>query len=207
MIYELIRLCGQNTIKASAKETIMLDSSDNLLEILSFNLDFVNKDTKISYNKVLAKADVDFRIMFLTDDGRIKFVTEQVPVMGFIDLVGVSDSDLCDVKYKLKNVVIKPSAPEEHSISVEAEVEMFCRVFGNKDVSTISDMYSPSVNLEFSQNSISTMVGMKISSDSVNIRERVKLDDVGEFDRICDVKVDAVISEKNVQKDGVSCSR
>ena len=40
-------------------------------------------------------------------NGRIRKAEENIPVMGFIDLVGVADDDLCDVKYKVKNVNLK----------------------------------------------------------------------------------------------------
>lgn len=65
-------LVGQNSCKTSAKETIVIDSTDNLEEILSVDFNIVNKDTKISYNKVLAKADVEMRILYLTDDRKNK---------------------------------------------------------------------------------------------------------------------------------------
>ena len=45
--------------------------------------------------------------------------------MGFIDLVGVSEEDLCDVKYKLKNATAKPNAADSHSISVEVSKQKF----------------------------------------------------------------------------------
>lgn len=54
--------------KASAKENIVIDDTDNLLEILSLDLNIINKDTKISYNKVLAKADVEVKMLYLTED-------------------------------------------------------------------------------------------------------------------------------------------
>ena len=73
--------------------------------------------------------------------GRIKKAEETIPIMGFIDLVGVSDDDLCDVKYKIKNTLVKPNVPEDHSINVEIELEIFCRVFGDKEVSVIQDLY------------------------------------------------------------------
>ena len=137
--------------------------------------------------------------------GRIKSVEESIPVMGFIDLVGVSEDDLCDVKYKFKNTLIKPNAMEEHSVSVEAEVEMFCRVFGNKEIRIIQDMYSPSRNLELTQNKVSTMINMQKTTDMVNIREKVKLDG-SEYNKICDVIAESVITEKNVLKDMVKFS-
>lgn len=122
--------------------------------------------------------------------------------MGFIDLVGVSDDDLCDVKYKVKNVIVKPNVGEEHSINAEVELEIFCRVFGNREVSIIQDMYSPSRNLEFKQNKVSTMVNMQNTKSEVNIREKVKLEN-DEYSKICLANANAVINEKNIGRDVV----
>ncbi len=61
-------MCGQNSTKASAKETIVLDSQDILLDVLGADFNIVNKETKMSYNKVLAKADVETKIMYLTNE-------------------------------------------------------------------------------------------------------------------------------------------
>ena len=120
--------------------------------------------------------------------------------MGFIDLVGVADDDLCDVKYKVKNVIVKPNVGEDHSINVEVELEIFCRVFGNREVSIIQDMYSPSRNLEFKQNKVSTMVNMQNTRNEVNIREKVKLEN-DEYSRICLATANAIINEKNIGRD------
>lgn len=65
-------LVGQNFTKTSAKETIIVDSTDNLEEILSVDFNIINKDTKISYNKVLAKADIEMKILYLTDERKNK---------------------------------------------------------------------------------------------------------------------------------------
>lgn len=51
-----------------AKETIVIDNTDNLLEILSVELNIKNKDTKISYNKILSKADLEVSILYLTEE-------------------------------------------------------------------------------------------------------------------------------------------
>ena len=198
-------LIGQNTTKTSAKETLIVDNTDNIEEILSVGFNVVNKDTKISYNKVLAKADVATKILYLTSDGRIRKVEETIPVMGFIDLIGVSEDDLCDVNYKIKNIIVRPNAGEDHSINVELDMEIFCRVFGNKEVSIIQDMYSPSRNLGFSQNKVSTMVNMQNTRNTINIREKVKLEDE-EYNKICDVMADFLINEKNIVRDTVKYS-
>lgn len=195
-------LIGQNTTKAMAKETLIIDNNDELEEILSVDFNIMNKDTKVSYNKVLAKADIEMRILYLTESGRMKTLEETIPLMGFIDLVGVSEENICDVKYKLKNFVIKPNSKEEHSIYAEIEFEIFARVFENKQVNIIQDMYSPSRNLSFKENRVSTMINMRNTENTINVREKLKLEDE-EFSRICDVQVKPVIAETEVSKDRV----
>ena len=113
---------------------------------------------------------------------------------------GVSEDSICDVKYKLKNVVIKPNNPEDHSIYVEIELEVFCKVFENREVSIIQDMYSPSRNLSFKENKVSTMVNMRNTNSTVNVREKVRLDDI-EYTKICDVYVTPSINNINTSVD------
>lgn len=122
--------------------------------------------------------------------------------MGFIDLVGVSEENICDVKYKIKNVVIKPNSKEEHSVYVEIEFEVFARVFEKREVNIMQDMYSPSRNISFKENRVSTMVNMRNTEETINIREKVRLEDA-EYLKICDVQVIPTISETEVSKDRV----
>ena len=59
---------GQGTTKASAKETLMIKNDDVISEILSVDFDICNQDIKISYNKVIVKADIQIRILYLTEN-------------------------------------------------------------------------------------------------------------------------------------------
>lgn len=36
----------------------------------------------------------------------------------------VSEDNICDMNYELKNLVLKPNNKEDHSIYVEAEIEI-----------------------------------------------------------------------------------
>ena len=127
---------------------------------------------------------------------------ETIPVIGFIDITGVSEDSICDVKYKVKNVIIKPNSAEDHSIYVEIELEVFCNSYEEKDVSIIQDMYSPSVNLEFKENKVSTMVNLKKTTDTINVRDKVRLEDI-EHTRVCDVQVMPVINDMDILRDRV----
>ena len=65
-------LVGMGSTRIDAKETIAIDAIDNLAEILKLSMDIGNKDIKMSYNKILTKAEANIKIIYLTEDNRIK---------------------------------------------------------------------------------------------------------------------------------------
>src|SRR5699024_8458573 len=78
-------LVGTGETKIYAKDTLSIDNIDNLAEILKVNVNLTNRDVKVSYNKILTKAEAEIRIMYLTEDNRINTVTGKIPIVGFID--------------------------------------------------------------------------------------------------------------------------
>ena len=192
-------LVGEGCSKANAKDTIVIENIDNLAEILKVDLSIVNKDIKISYNKVLGKADILVKMMYLTEDNRIKVVENKIPVMGFVDIENIEDSNICDMKYKLKNMLIKPNPVEEHSIYVEIEVELYVRVYENKEVNIIQDLYSPSECLAFNQRCVNTMSNKCELKDMCNIREKVMVPEI-QGSELYDVETKPIILSKNIAK-------
>ena len=192
-------LVGMGDNKIFAKDTINIKTEDNLAEILKANINIANKDIKISYNKILTKSDAEIKIMYLTEDNRIGTVMARVPVVGFIDISDVTEENICDVDYEIRNIVLKPNSVEEHSIYVEIEVGVMACVYEEKEISLIQDLYSPSENLEFNQRNITTMTDKRSNKDTLQIREKVTLDGMGDRS-IIDVEVIPRI-EKEHKKD------
>lgn len=190
-------LIGEGTSKTYAKDTIMIENIDNLAEILKVDVNIINKDIKISYNKVLGKSDLSVKIMYLTEDNRIKMMESKIPVMGFVDIENINDNDLCDMKYQLKNMIVKPNAVEEHSIYIEAEIELNCRVYENKSIQLIQDLYSPSEELCFNQRGINTMAQRNTCKSVCNVREKVSVPEIS-GNQIYDVEVIPRIDSKSV---------
>ena len=192
-------LVGMGENKIFAKDTISINSEDNLAEILKTNLCICNKDVKISYNKILAKSDAQIKIMYLTEDNRIESVLANIPIVGFIDIPDVTEENICDLEYEIRNIVLKPNQTEEHSIYVEIEVGVMANVYEEKEISLIQDLYSPSENLEFNQRNITTMTDKRSNKDTLQIREKVTLEGIGDRN-IIDVEVIPRI-EKEHKKD------
>ena len=196
-------LKGRGNTKVYAKDTISIDAIDNLVEILNVEFTVGSKDTKVSYNKVLAKAEAEVKILYLTEDDRISKVVAKIPVMGFIDINDVAEEDICDMRYSLRNLLVKPNSIEEHSIYVEAELELSCMVYETKEVNFIQDLYSPCEELTFTQKNMKTMMGKQCLKQICNIREKVEFPEAANS-RIYDVSVKPILHNQTVLKDRIT---
>lgn len=188
-------LVGSGETKIYAKETVPVQDIDNIAEILKTNLNICDKDVKISYNKVLSKAEAQIKIMYLTEDSRIGNITAKVPLVGFIDIPNVNEGNICNTNYEIKNIIIKPNQPEEHSINIEIEVSVKCMVYENKEITLIQDMYSPYEDLSFNKKQVNTMNNLRQSSEQKKIRENINLENIADKNLI-DVDIFPNISQE-----------
>ena len=193
---------GGGSVKAYAKDTIVIDSIDNLAEIMKTDFNILNKDVKISYNKVLAKADLNLRIMYLTDDNRINSIESTIPIMGFVDIENVSEDNLCDTKYEIKNVILKPNNVEEHSIYVEVEVEISCGAYKTQDINIIQDLYSPTSNILFTKKQVQILQKIESTQNTCNIREKQIIPEIGS-NKIYDVALNVEILKQTLLNDRI----
>ncbi len=171
-------LLGTGSTKIYAKDTVQIDSIDQLVEVLKVSTDLVEKDVKISYNKVLTKAEAEIKIAYLTEDNRIGMVNPKIPVVGFIDIPEVSENNTYDVCYELRNMIVKPNAQEEHSIYVELEYEVTCNVYEEKNINLIQDLYRPDMMFKIDRIPVSTMSDKTCVKQSKILQEIVNLKDI-----------------------------
>lgn len=154
-------LLGDGITKSYVKENISIPSNDNLVEILGCTINLVDKDIKISYNKILAKSEVEVKLIYLTEDGRITSCIGKVPLVGFIDIQNVKEDNICNINYLIKNIIIKPNQIEEHSVYLEMEVEILCECYEQKEINVIEDMYCPGEKVNFDLKEINTISNRK----------------------------------------------
>lgn len=195
-------LLGTGVTKAYAKDTITIENSDNLAEILKINFNLTNKETKTSYNKILAKSDMQVNIVYLTEDNRVNEVNCQIPVMGFIDMQNISDDNVCNVNYEIKNILVKPNSTEEHSIYVEVELEISCNVYEKKELNIIQDLYSPTENLSSNQKNITVMQDKKNITDKCSVKEKMVVPEL-QNSKICNAEVTPKIVKQNIYNDKI----
>lgn len=196
-------LVGTGSSKIYAKETINIENTDNLAEILKANICICDKDIKISYNKILTKSEAEIKIMYLTEDNRIGNISAKIPVVGFIDIPNVTEENLCDVNYEIRNIILKPNSSEEHSIYVEIEIEVMAIVYEEKQINLIQDLYNPFENLEFNKKKITTITNKRTTKEIKQIREKFMLEGI-ENRSIIDVDVMPFIQNENIVNNKVN---
>ena len=189
-------LLGTGETKAFVKENISIEGTDNLAEILSAQVCLVDKDIKISYNKILAKSEVEIKIAYLTEDGRICKIQTRLPLVGFIDMPNIQEENICETSYMIRNVIIKPNSIEEHSIYIEIEVEISCMAYEEKEIRMIQDMYCPGQKMEFNKTMVNTITDKQCKKNVCNIREKVNIPEL-ETGTIVDVGVNTIINKEN----------
>lgn len=180
-------LIGEGNTRVYAKDTISVDVADEIAEVMKANIRILNRDIKLSYNKVLAKADADVSIVYLTEDNRIKNINTRIPVMGFVDIENISDEAICDLDYQIKNLIIKPNNVDMNSIYIEVEIEISCFAYETKNINLIEDLYSISSDLSFTQKQIRTISGKRNLKEICNINEQINIPEI-EGNRLYNVK-------------------
>ncbi len=187
---------GNGMTKTSVKENISIPNTDNLAEILSSQICLVDKDIKISYNKILAKSEIEVKLVYLTEDGRICTVQSRLPLVGFIDMPNIKEENICETMYMIKNIVIKPNSVEEHSVYIEIEVEISCIAYEEKEIKSIQDMYCPGEKMDFDKMMVNTITNKQCRKNLCNIREKVNIPELENGD-IVDVAINPIINKEN----------
>lgn len=194
---EINSLIGMGTVRGSGKENIKIDKGDSIAEILNVGVTLGNEDVKVSYNKVITKAEAEVRILYLTEDNRIGLVESKIPIMGFVDIQDVSDENICETNYNFRNIEIKPNPEDEHSITAELEAGISCRVYGNNSVELLQDLYSRKDAVTFTRKSINAMSSKKQIQDICSIREKISIPELNSSE-IHDAIVVPTIKSKDI---------
>ena len=189
-------LVGSGTTKVYAKDTIAVNNIDSIAEILKVNVNICDKDVKVSYNKILTKAEAQVKILYLTEDNRICCTNAKIPIVGFIDIQDVNENNICDLNYEIKNMILKLNSIEEHSMYAEIEIEIAAFVYEERRITFIQDLYSPSEKLDYNKKQITTMIAKRNTSNVMQIREKIELEGL-DGKNMLDVEVIPVIENES----------
>lgn len=184
------------------KENVKLsDTNPSIGEILESHLFITNKEYKLSYNKILAKADAKVKIIYTADNESqtIQSFETTIPIMGFIDFEGINDNSNISLEYTIKDYLIRPSYQdtEANSILIDANIQVDAYAYEKRDVELITDFYTPSLLLKTENQE------NKVLKDFIDVQENIELNQtlvVPELANTNILNIDgyASINEKNI---------
>jgi len=108
----------------------------------------------------------------------------------------ITEDNIVDYEFEIKNMIIKPNSSAEHSIYVEIEVGISAIAYENKEINIIEDLYSPGTDLKFDKSDIKMIQNKSNCKGTLSINQKEPLD-VGE-DKVLDVETRINLDEIKV---------
>lgn len=144
----LSELVGASNQKVEVKENILLgEENPSISEILKTKLSILHCDYKISYNKILVKADLKMNVVYVADNENMTLATFDtlVPIAGFLDLPGVNEKNTIDIDITLCSAYVKPIYQDlkANGVNLEAQVEICAKAYEEKTLEVLDDLYNP----------------------------------------------------------------
>ena len=170
-------------------------------EILKASMKIENIDYKISYNKILAKADAIVRVIYVSDteNSAIETYEAVLPVMGFINSDNLNENSEIKLEFNIKSFTLRPIYQDlkSTSFSVDSEIEICANVYQKKKIEIISDLYDPDMELKYQTEK------MLITNEIINASEEVELLQglmIPELDniRILSINANPIVNNKSV---------
>ena len=160
----------------NAKDNITTE--DSLQDILGYNLSIMNREEKVSYNKVLSKADCKIDIIYINEEDNIRSISQIIPVTGFIDMPGIDDEEIISTNYEVRNIDIKMDSASNNKILVDVEYGVRCESYENNRFEIIEDLYSPDYDVVLKQSQIEFSQNRECFKEKFSINEQIDFSDV-----------------------------
>lgn len=200
-------LVGCNNEIISINENVSLaETLPPIGEMLSCNVTIVNKDYKISYNKVLVKADAKVRMVYLADDEMesVNVFETLIPFTGFVDIDGINENTEFDIDYALRSYCIKPIYQDMKStaISVEAEIGVMVIAHEKKSFMVIKDLYIPEKVLTCDTSIVELQQSNSNNVSILKIDENLQIPEL-DNSKLLEVSAIPTISDKKSMEDKI----
>lgn len=199
---EFSNLSSSRSQDIEINETITLGQENlPISEIIKANIRVVNPDYKISYNKILAKADAIINIIYISDSENQSIETFEaiVPVMGFINYEDLNESSSIKLEFSVKSFTLRPIYQDlkSMSFSVESDMEVRADIYKQNKITVISDLYDPDVNLNCSYENVSIISELINTNENVEMVQGLMVPELDDI-KILTIKAFPTINNRNI---------
>ena len=171
---------NNNFTKTTISEDVNFSEVGKNVEILKTDLRVTNIEKKISYNKVLAKADANINILYLCENQIKKFETK-IPIMSFIEMESAKEENIIDLYYKIRKFNISNDVFEKNTIGCDLEFEIICNMYERKEINLIQDIYSLDKNIKYNKQEVNMECIKENNNDLYELSEKINLENIKEI--------------------------
>lgn len=173
---------GHGESKVSMKEKLDTESVQENIEIMKVTPEIRNIEKKMSYNKVLVKADCMVNCLYITESGMVHITKKEVPIMGFLDIDNVEDSNECNIEFSIRNISATESSKETSAgIDVEIEFNIIGDVYQSKEINLLEDLYCLNNKLEFKRQQVSLESWQRRVLQTSTIKQKMIVEDINQI--------------------------
>lgn len=169
-----------NFTKTTINEDVNFTDIGKNVEILKSNLIISNIEKKISYNKILAKAEANLDILYLCENQIKKFNTK-IPVMSFIEMEDAKEENEIELNYKIRKAKISNNIFEKGCIGCDFEIEITCSMYEKKEIKLIQDLYSLEKDIKFFKQELDMECLIETTKESFDFSEKLNLESIKEI--------------------------
>ena len=163
--------------KTDVNEDINFPENGKNVDILKKNIFISSVEKKISYNKILAKAEANIGILYLCDNEIKKFKCS-IPIMSFLEIENVKDENLIDLNYEIRKFVVTDSILDKGILNFDIEYEVSCNLYNEKQITIIEDLYSLNNDIKYSKKYVNMECIEKCNNEIFEYTEKIGIEDL-----------------------------
>lgn len=173
---------GHGESKINIKEKLEIENLQESIEVVQMTHRITNIEKKISYNKVLIKADCELKCLYQTENGHIYISKKDVPLMGFLDIENVEENNYINTEFNLKNINITENENDiKPGIDIEMELNMIGDVYNSKEINMLSDLYDLNYKTEFSKQKVMIENSNQAPAQTTTISQKTVVQDINQI--------------------------
>ena len=187
-------LVGYGRNSGRVKESLKITDVEKIAGIIKINYRVENIENKISYNKVLVKADIGIEVFYRNEENRIGKKNNTVQFMTFIDIPDIKETNYCNTQVNILNSNI--NIVSDTNIETDLECEAVCDVYEAKEISYINDFYGIKKRYKYDKNEINYSSSEKRDNIKQNLQAKVLIDNIN---NLYDTNTKLYIQSKSYQ--------
>lgn len=174
--------------------------SSAIKSILRYDAFFNETEQKILTGKLISKADMLLKIVYISESNAISVHEQKIAVSQILDMNGISEDTVCNVKYSLtefKTNLSTSTADKENSLIYEITVNVDAIGYSKTKHFLCKDAFSEKNELKCTNQSFKECTFCKISKEQ-SFRETIE---IGLYDKLCDISVIPAVLSTDYDKE------